>query len=150
VESTFSAQGLVHSDLRNRMGDATVEAEMFIKLNQRTLEDVEGQRRRKTQSPLDSVGYYAEMGEDYTEGDAPPTIVGVFNRPEAKAEEGKAAAVAAEEEKAEVVPCCHQPCPPLPPAADDVQAFIEHIVTEIGVTPKYKQCCSPARLYSQS
>ena len=31
VERTFSAQGLVHSDLRNRMSGDTVESEMFIK-----------------------------------------------------------------------------------------------------------------------
>ena len=46
VERTFSAQGLVHTDLRNRLGDATVEAEMFIKFNQRTLSGVEGVRRK--------------------------------------------------------------------------------------------------------
>ena len=45
----------------------------------------------------------------------------------------------AEEEKAEAVPgpgvISHVP---RPPAADDVQAFIEHIVGEMGVTPKYR------------
>lgn len=40
VERTFSAQGLVHSDLRNRMTDDKIEDEMFIKFNERALSSV--------------------------------------------------------------------------------------------------------------
>jgi hypothetical protein len=142
VERTFSAQGLVHSDLRNRLGDATVEAEMFIKFNQRTLEREEGRRRKKVMSAVESVGYNncAEMGEEYAEGEVPPSIMGLFNRPEAKADGDEARAVEDEEEKAEEAPAVSAMIShvPRPPAADDVQAFIEHIVGEMGVTPKYR------------
>lgn len=37
VERTFSAQAAVHSKLRNRMHDSSVQAEMFIKFNSRML-----------------------------------------------------------------------------------------------------------------
>lgn len=143
VERTFSAQGLVHSDLRNRLGDATVEAEMFIKFNQRTLAAAEGLQRAKRKPrvhcPGDAAGYCAEMGDDYEEGDAaPPSVAGLFTRPEAKAEEDAAAVgVAAEDEKAEAGPAVISHVPRAP-AADDVQAFIEHIVDEMGVTPRYR------------
>jgi len=61
----------------------------------------------------------------------------VFKRPEAKAEESKAAAVAAEEEKGEMVAAVISHVS-RPPASNDVQAFIEHIVAEMGVTTKYR------------
>jgi len=137
VERTFSAQGLVHSDLRNRMGDATVEAEMFIKFKQRTVEGVEGKKRKKILSSLDSMGYCAEMGDDYAEDEAPPTFVGVFSRPEAKAEEDEDRVPEVEEEKGQIVPAVISHIP-RPPPVDDVQAFIEHIVADMGVTPKYR------------
>jgi hypothetical protein len=37
VERTFSSQGLLHSDRRNALGAASVEAEMMLKFNARTL-----------------------------------------------------------------------------------------------------------------
>lgn len=61
----------------------------------------------------------------------------MFKRPEAKAEESKAAAVAAEEEKGEMVAAVISHVS-RPPASNDVQAFIEHIVAEMGVTTKYR------------
>ena len=41
------------------------------------------------------------------------------------------------EEKAEVIPAIISHVP-RPPCTDDVQLFIEHIVREMGVTPKYR------------
>jgi hypothetical protein len=145
VERTFSAQGLVHTDLRNRLGDATVEAEMFIKFNQRTVAGVEGQQprvRRKTHSPGDAMRYCAEMKEEYEEDPNLPPVVGLFTRPppEAKAEEAAAVAMEAEEEKAEFAPAPLAVISqvPRPPARDNMQAFIEHIVTLMGVTSKFR------------
>jgi hypothetical protein len=152
VERTFSAQGLVHSDLRNRLGDATVEAEMFIKFNQRTVERVESQqsrvKRKKAHSPGDAIGFCAEMGEDYEEADTLPSVNSLFTRPEVRAEEKvdieesmepveAVGAVEVVEEKAEVVSAIISHVP-RPPTTDDVQLFIEHIVREMGVTPKYR------------
>jgi hypothetical protein len=151
VERTFSAQGLVHSDLRNRLGDATIEAEMFIKFNQRTVERVEGQQprvRRKGHSSGEAIGYCTEMGEEYEEVEALPSVTGLFTRPQLRAEEKVGVvesveamevvgAVEAVEEKAEGVSAIisHVPCPP---ATDDVQLFIRHIVSVMVVTGKYR------------
>jgi hypothetical protein len=139
VERTFSAQGLVHSDLRNRLGDATVEAEMFIKFNQRTVAAAEGEmqqakRKAKAHRPVDVVaaGHCRELVENFQEGEAPPSVAGLFTRPEVK--EAMEDVV---DEKAEAAPVVISHVP-RPPAADDVQAFIEHIVVEMGVTPRYR------------
>ena len=142
VERTFSAQGLVHTDLRNRLGDATVAAEMFIKFNHRTVAGVEGQqpKRGKAHSPGDAMGYCAEMAEDYEEEEGLPSVAGMFTRPLAEEKaDVSAPAVEASEEKAEVAAL---PPPvvsvPRPPPTDGVQAFIEHIVAHMGVTTKYR------------
>jgi hypothetical protein len=147
VERTFSAQGLVQSDLRNRLGKDSVEAEMFIKFNKRTVDGVEGQLagvRRKAHSPGDAMGYCAEMGEqDEDEADV-PSVAALFTRPEAVAEEGAAvvAVAVAEDEKAEVhslqpVTVVISQVPRAPPR-DEMQAFIEHIVALMGVTSKFR------------
>ena len=155
VERTISAQGLVHSDLRNRLGDATVEAEMFIKFNLRTVERMEGQQprvRRKAHSPGDAMGYCAEMGEDYEEADALPPVATLVTRPEVRTEEkvdvvesmdvvGVVGAVDVVDEKAEVVSAVISHVPRRAATlseSDDVQLFVEHIVREMGVTPKYR------------
>ena len=145
VERTFSAQGLVHSDLRNRLGDATVEAEMFIKFNMRTVNRMEGEQpvgtvRRRAHSPGDAMGYCVEMGDgEAVDSDTVPSVASLFTRPEAKAEEGVGVVEAMDDmdEKVEVVPAVISQVP-RPPATDDVQAFIEHIIKEMGVTPKYR------------
>jgi hypothetical protein len=59
VERTFSAQGLVHSDRRNQLASASVEAEMMFKFNSRTL---------KKEQPLLSAGVI-DMLEDASKQD---------------------------------------------------------------------------------
>ena len=82
VERTFSAQGLVHSDLLNRLGDATVEAEMFIKFNKATVTRVDqrGQKQHRKRSP-DADAFCEQMGDDDKGDEPPPSIAGVFSRP---------------------------------------------------------------------
>ncbi len=41
------------------------------------------------------------------------------------------------EEREEVIPVVISHVP-RPPATDDVQSFIEHVIKEMGVTPKYR------------
>jgi len=136
VERTFSAQGLVHTDLRNRLGNATVEAEMFIKFNHRTLMRVEGRLPRvHRKRPGEGC---AEMGEDYVEDEAPPNIAGVFNSPVVAGTEEKGDETDSTEERKGELRAAVVIRVPRPPAADDVQAFIEHIVAEMGVTAKYR------------
>ncbi len=148
VERTFSAQGLVHSDLRNRLGDATVEAEMFIKFNKATVTRVDqrGQKQHRKRSP-DADAFCEEMGDDDKGDEPPPSIAGVFSRPKppqqprpseekANAEEHAQSASEAEE-KSEAAPAQVIQVPRAP-AATDVQAFIEHYIAEHGVTIKYR------------
>jgi hypothetical protein len=144
VERTFSAQGLVHSDLRNRMGDATVEAEMFIKFNQRTLMRAESHKQtkaqQKTQGRGDAMGDCMVMGEDYEEDDELPSVASLFTRPVVVVEESAPAPPApesGEEEKAGVVAVVVSHVPRAP-ASDDVSAFIEDVVQVMGVTPMFR------------
>jgi hypothetical protein len=97
VERTFSAQGDVHSDRRNRLADRAVEAEMFIKFNEGTVKAVEQweeegkdkrkpRRRRRIAVPK----LVMEMSEDVAEEEIDEGAVSVkslFTRPERKAAE---------------------------------------------------------------
>jgi hypothetical protein len=96
VERTFSAQGLVHSDLRNRMGNDAVEAEMFIKFNQRTVEVAEqrGGGGKDDAQLLKRAERIAEMVEEWEEDEDLPSIEGVFIRPERPVSEQKEESVA--------------------------------------------------------
>lgn len=146
VERTFSAQGLVHSDLRNRMSGDTVEAEMFIKFNQRTVQRVEERAVDRSRKALEEKA--VEMGdeEENDEGEEDiPSIAGVFRRmePEGKkvedSEEGLEQAEEKNEDQADegVLEAAVGPVVihhvQAPPPEDEVQAFIEHFVRKYGV-----------------
>jgi hypothetical protein len=47
VERTFSRQGLIHSKLRNRLKDSTVQMQMFFSFNSRALDKSRSQRRKR-------------------------------------------------------------------------------------------------------
>jgi hypothetical protein len=148
VERTFSAQGLVHSDLRNRLADATVEAELFIKFNHRTVINAEQRaskkQRAKIVTPMVETGC-AEMGDDDEEDEEVlPSIAGVFVRPVAVQAAVAGAGAAAQDEREEKEEKEDELLPaivsqvPRRPAEDDVQAFIEWAVNEFAVTPRFR------------
>ena len=158
VERSFSAQGDVHSDRRNRLADVTVEAEMFIKFNEATVLAVEqweeekkskqkkGQPVRKRKHVV-VPNIVMEMGEDADEEEIVERAVNVrslFSRPEreAAAEEGEEAPVAAgeEEEQKEDEPVAAARVSAVPPPADanDTEAFIRSYVKEFSITASYR------------
>jgi Protein of unknown function (DUF 659)/hAT family C-terminal dimerisation region len=152
VERTFSAQDEVHCKRRNRLGDASVEAEMFIKFNERTVsrvEDWQGEKkakRKRQRSPLERAEQQvAEMGDDYEEDEDRPSIAGLFKRPEPRrveASEGKEEK--RDEQRVEEEDECEAPMAaavsavPAAPLVDPVQAFIAHYVKEHGIHSKYR------------
>jgi hypothetical protein len=71
VERTFSAQKAVHSDHRNRLHGDTIESEMFLKFNHRTMLPRERQ-------PDDGV---VEMDENYDAELYPPLPPDLFDIP---------------------------------------------------------------------
>ena len=143
VERSFSAQGDVHTDRRNRLSDDIVEAEMFIKFNLSTIERMEqweremksttsNRRRKRPQTPALPRG--REMNEEDGDDEDIPSIAGVFRRAERMDE-----AVEEKEEKQQ-----HNPPPaiapvptvvsvPDPPTADEVERFIRAYVKSHGV-----------------
>ncbi len=144
VERTFSAQGLVHSDLRNRMSGDTVESEMFIKFNQRTMQKVEERTMDRSVKSLQKE--VAEVGDEEDDGQVEQditSIAGVFRRmePEGKREEDveeeqveekKEDRMDEEVREAAVGPVVIHHVQ-APPPEDDVQAFVEHFVRKYGV-----------------
>jgi hypothetical protein len=146
VERTFSAQGLVHSDLRNRMAGDTVESEMFIKFNQRTVQRVEERTvDRGLKIPKEKAVEVGDEEDDDQGEEDMPSIAGVFRRmePEGKREEDFEGGLEQVEEKKEdrvdeevreaevgLVVIHHVQAPP---PEDEVQAFIEHFVRKYGV-----------------
>jgi hypothetical protein len=64
VERSFSAQGSVHTSLRNRMGDSSVQDEMFIKFNSRPL------RASTTTAPPPPVSKIVELSPEADEVEA--------------------------------------------------------------------------------
>jgi hypothetical protein len=142
VERSFSAQGIVHSDRRNRMADATVEAEMFIKFNQRIVATAEQRsKNRKDNKKAAEAEHCIEMVEEYEEDEKLPSVAGVFGRPERK-EDGKEEERKQEgkEENAEEQeyqePAVSAIAPA--PAVDNVQAFIESFVSRHSIHASFR------------
>jgi hypothetical protein len=145
VERTFSAQGDVHTDRRNRLADDIVEAEMFIKFNESTVKRMEEwerdmkvskRKRKRQQTAAPPLG--REMDEDDEEDADIPSIAGLFRRPE-----GKEAVEEVPDEKEEK----QLPAPPPavgvisvpdPPATDEVERFIKAYVEKYGIHDKYR------------
>lgn len=145
VERTFSVQKLVHSDRRNRLNEAAVEAEMFIRTNERLLVNSKSSSasRKRKQTPLS-----VEMEADDVDGEPVPSLAALFQRPAVQEEQKQAdghavsaaaapaaAAVAAQPEVVEVS---------VPPPVDQVEAFVKQFVREEHVTAHYRW--SPSRL----
>ena len=154
VERTFSAQGLVHSSRRSRLADEAVEAEMFIKFNQRVVAAAEERGRSGTQQQQERrkpyQGHCVEMVEDYDEDTEIPNIADAFQRPVSEVNEEAAAAeenAAMAEDRAEqqeeekqdeaAQPGSISAVLPAPPV-DDVQAFIRYYVSTHGVTATWR------------
>lgn len=156
VERTFSAQGDVHTDRRNRMADEIVEAEMFIKFNDSTvkrMEEWEGEmksttskrRRKRQQTAARPPG--REMDEDYEEEEGIPSIAGFFKRPERKESVSEWKDERAEEQEVKEgkqQPIPSRPVAPVivsvtpPPATDEVQRFIEDYVSKHSIHSKFR------------
>ena len=147
VERTFSAQGDVHSDRRNRLADVTVESEMFIKFNERTvrrleewergMKETKGRGRKRPQTAAPPRG--REMHEEDDEDEDIPRVAGLFRRPERRDPQSD---VSEEKEEKQSPP---HPLPavavvsvPPPPAGDEVQRFIEAYVRKHGIHSKYR------------
>ena len=137
VERSFSVQGLVHSNRRNRLNDSSIEAEMFIRLNEHLLSSSSngssGNKRRRKQTPLT-----VDVDDDDNSDEPMPSVVELFQRPavaavEVEAQDAQAAAAAvnvAEEMRVMELPA--------PPPVDMVEAFIQQYVKEQHVTSNYR------------
>lgn len=150
VERTFSAQGLVHTDRRNRMGDDVVAAEMFLKFNQPTMDRLEQRTRKKERTrSLEADLGCVEIGEDYDAG-SELSLAGLFKRPERRLADAAAGAAQVvdndEDAKDEAEPVDLIPARAVPsvqavrraPATDDVQRFIEFYVQSNRITASYR------------
>jgi hypothetical protein len=140
VERSFSVQGTVHSDRRNRLSDPHVEAEVFIRFNTAALARQPGRQRVKA----------AELGlemKEEDEVDEVPQMEGLFSRVRVDAELDAAPAAEEKEEAKEELPAeaaasaaavrVSSVAAP-PPSADDVQRFIEQFVRDNSVTSRYR------------
>jgi hypothetical protein len=140
VERTFSVQSLVHSDRRDRLGDGSVESEMFIRLNERTLKDLQKERNEgsKAKRKRKTTPLAAEMGVEDEDDDEMPSVAAMFKRPvraeemaDEKVKESVVMARAVDEEM-KVVEL------PAPPQIEATDAFIEHYVRKHAITAHYK------------
>ena len=155
VERTFSAQGSVHNQYRNRLADAAIEAEMYCKFNGAAL-------KRRPQER--DTGSWTELTDDLEE--MPLTVTAhlffarVVEEVKAHEEEVKRREVEnAEEGQGEVGEEVHDckeegveaipppmlsliPDPPLSATADDIQRFIVHYVKNVpwpsGIHAKFR------------
>jgi hAT family C-terminal dimerisation region len=137
VERTFSAQGAVHTKTRNRLLDATVEQEMFVKFNGRALAaEVKGEYR----------GNYIELDEEMEIVEPVPRLGVLWGQGGAAADseaemmvEEQQAADVEEKQESEAPPqsVISQIDPP-PPAVDDERRFIETYVRDNGIYANYK------------
>jgi hypothetical protein len=147
VERTFSAQGLVHTDRRNRLADVAVEAEMFIKFNARAVAAAESRGKAEKHQRRDAAPHCVEMSEDYEEELPLSRIAGAFQRPLSQEQRVEAAASAAAEEQkgegmedvsAQLPAISAVAAPVTSPAVDHVMAFIKYYVAKYGVTAQWR------------
>ena len=144
VERTFSAQGDVHSNRRNRLGDETVEAEMFIKFNERTVSRAEEnarvasnnrkkplKRRLQAEREQGCVEMADESDGDDSDDDV-PSVQGIFTRPVIAVvadEQGGLGSLAVPDIAVDDVAPVVRTVPPAP-VTDPVQAFIVQYVRD--------------------
>ena len=76
VERSFSAQGTVHSDRRNRMTDKMVEAEMYIRFNRLALRRASGEVKSSSEKTAEIVDDDEENDDD----DAASSVADLFKR----------------------------------------------------------------------
>lgn len=158
VERTFSSQGNIHNQYRNRLSDETVEAEMYCKFNGEAL------KRRPRER---DTGKWIELTDDYEEMPLNETVtaslfltrvaegVKAHDEEVERAEqerieeeersEGREQAGEKEEEKEESFSppsISIIPDPPVPATADDVHRFIVHYVKTVpwpsGIHAKFR------------
>jgi hypothetical protein len=152
VERTFSAQGDVHTDRRNRLGDDTVEAEMYIKFNERTVSRVEESARVASSNRRTSVkrrrqaereqGCMEMEGDGDDSDDDVPCVRGIFTRPVVAAggpadnHNVPAPAAMPDVEVDEAAPVVRAVQPE--PVADPVQAFIVQYVRDNPIHGRFR------------
>jgi hypothetical protein len=141
VERSFSAQGMVHNDLRNRLKDHSVETEMFIKFNEAAL------KRKPQEVKKDKL---REMDEHYEEPEDAASVKDLFrvipddSDPVVFPEVGEEVVEQMEaefeedthEEKMSDVSAVVSRIPPPPPSSDDVQRFIVDYVARHNIHAK--------------
>ena len=149
VERSFSAQGTVHNDRRNRLKDSMVEAEMFIKFNRLALRKAAGEAVGRDRLEL--------MTDEYDGLDDAPSVTELFNRvpvaeqdvkqPEQQQqqqqqqqpEEQEEQQLDSELEEAVAVPVVSS-IPRPPPSTDDVTRFVVDYVrnTPHTITARFR------------
>jgi hypothetical protein len=149
VERSFSAQGTVHNDRRNRLKDSMVEAEMFIKFNRLALRKAAGEAVGRDRLEL--------MTDEYDGFDDAPSVTELFNevpvaeqdvkQPEQQQqqqqqqqpEEQEEQQLDSELEEAVAVPVVSS-IPRPPPSTDDVTRFVVDYVrnTPHTITARFR------------
>ena len=133
VERSFSAQGAVHSERRNRLTDKMVEAEMYIRFNRLALNRVAGERdSRRGEKDV-------EQAEDEEE-EAAASVAELFKRvavvqqqPQQQEQE-----VERKDDEAPVAPAVIRSIPAPRPSLDDVQGFVVKYVRDHAITARFR------------
>ena len=137
VERSFSAQGLVHSDRRNRLSDKMVEAEMMIRFNRLALRRAAGEQVGKLQTK--------EMEGEDAGIEAAASVAELFRRvveeklddDEEKAEQQQPPQQQPADEPPSV-PALVRSIPRPPESADDVQRFIATFARDNSITARFR------------
>ena len=149
VERSFSAQGTVHSDLRNWLSDEMVEAEMFVRFNRLALDKAAGVKDSScSDKPV------REMTDEDNVADAAPTVAELFRRvaaeipePEEKQPEQPQQPPQQQQQQQQddseldeppAEPAFVRSVPAPPPFTDDVQRFIVKYVREHTITARFR------------
>lgn len=157
VERTFSAQGNIHNQYRNRLEDEAVEAEMYCKFNGAAM-------KRRPQER--DTGNWVELTDDYEEMPLSQIVTASLfltrvaeevkahkeekereeqerRREEEQRERDEGGEGNEERKESPPLPSVSLiPDPPLPATADDVQRFIVHYVKSVpwpsGIHAKFR------------
>ena len=143
VERSFSAQGAVHSDRRNRLTDSIVEAEMFIRFNRPALRRAAGEVGKREN--------VEEMDDGYVEAEDAPSVAELFRKVPVAEQEGKQPPQQQQQQPEQPeqqeagseldVPVVLPEVSSVPrpaPSTDDVQRFIAEYVREHTITARFR------------
>ena len=144
VERSFSAQGTVHSDRRNRLTDKMVEAEMYIRFNRLALRRAAGEVKNSSEKTAEIID---DDDPDNVDDEAASSVADLFKRIAVEHDEQPQEQLQQQEQQEQqqerhdeqsAQPAVVRSLPRARPSTDHVERFIAEYVRTRNITARFK------------